>query len=120
MKKLLCIICLLATVLFVDAANASIGSPARNGRGLVSVSTVRVAATCTTCGRVSVRPVVVRPVVTRPVVSACTTCGHSFGHRSVHHGFARHSVRHAFRGHHGFGHRHSLRHRHFACTRCGR
>ena len=123
MKKLLFIVCLMAGALFANGADAAIGSPMRNARASVSVSTVRVAATCTTCGRVS-RPVHVRPVIRH----SCTTCGHriahhGFGHRSMHHGFGYRHVRH------GFGHR-SVRHhafrghrshtRRFACTRCGR
>ena len=101
MKKLLCIAGLLAAILFVNTADASIGSPMRH-----SVATVSV-----------VRPVTLIPVV-KPV---CTTCGHRrfhgrhFGHRHFGHGYfhGRHF------GHRRFGYR-GFHGRRFACTRCGR
>ena len=128
MKKLLCIVCLLATALFVNVADASIGSPVRNGssRGTYSISTVRVSATCTTCGRVAVaRPVVVRQVSHVSHRTSCTSCGRRMVHRPVHHGFGHHIARRGF-GHHfvrrGFAHRTTHRGiygKRFACTRCG-
>jgi len=93
MKKLLCIVCLLASVLFVNAANAAVGSPMRNG----AVSTA-----CTTCGHAVVRPVattsVVHHVSVRPVVR------HGFHHRPMRYGFHHRPMHRGVRfGHRRFG-----------------
>ena len=128
MKKLLCIASLLMAVLFVNVADASVGSPVRNGssRATYSISTVRVAATCTTCGRVAVaHPVAVRQVSHVSHKTSCTSCGRKIAHRPVHHKFAHRPVHHKFA--HRFVKRGFNRHfvrrgfhgKRFACTRCG-
>ena len=111
MKKLLCITGLLAAVLFVNVANASIGSPMRHGVGMrTPVATVHVVRA----------PVVRTPVFHTPVVRHHGFHGHRFGYR----GFRAHRFGHrfgyrGFRGHR-FGHR-GFRGRRFGfCTRCGR
>jgi len=82
MKKLLCIVCLLAAVLFVDAANASVGSPMRNGLGYTT--SVSVSRHVNRIGKMAYRPTHYR------------FHGHRFG------------LRHGFRTHR-LGYRHGLR-----------
>ena len=104
MKKLLCIAVLLAAVLFVNVADASIGSPMRHSTGYGATA-------CTTCGHVA---------VARPATHVVVR--HAYAHRPMHYGYAHHRM------HHGFGHRrkpyvlhgHSFHGGRFACTRCGR
>ena len=86
MKKLLCVICLLAAALFVNTADAAIGSPMRRAGGY-TVATVSVA----------------RPVVAHRVGFH----GRHFGHRVGFHGrhFGHRVGFHGRRFGHCFGHR---------------
>jgi len=99
MKKLLCVICLLAAALFVNTADAAIGSPMRHGSvGVIAVATPVSVASCTTCGR-------------------AVFARRGFYHRPMRYGFHHRGLRHAFH------HRHHVRRFHarrFACNRCGR
>ena len=100
MKKLLFIASLLMAVLFVNVADAAVGSPMRRASYRAPVTVVSTVRT-----------------------TACTTCGHRVAR--VHHFGHRHFGRHGFVKHH-FGRRHFGRHgfkrgRRFGyCNRCGR
>ena len=102
MKKLLCIVCLLASVLFVNAADASIGSPMRNG--YVGTTTVSVSKTVAPRMGMNYHP------------THYSFHSHSLGYRGFHN---RHLGYHNFHkrhfGHYGFKRRHFGRYgfRHF-------
>ena len=82
MKKLLCIAGLLAAVLFVNVADAAVGSPMRRGVYSAPVTVVKTVSTaCTTCGHRAIRV-------------------HHFGH----HGFVKHHFGRRHFGHRGFKH----------------
>ncbi len=97
MKKLLCIVCLLTTILCANVASAAIGSPMRHGYGFRPTIAV-------------VTPVVT-PAVTPVIAKRCIACGHV---RPIHFGYRRFHGRHfGFWGHHRFAHRRFAHVRHF-------